>query len=101
MRILTEPKNALVKQYQRMFGFDNVELVFEDGALHAIAKLAIERGTGARGLRSICEACSRIRCTLPPAPMTIHGQGSSSPRQCVADDVEPVRLRAESAEFVA
>lgn len=53
--ILTEPKNALVKQYQRMFEFDNVELKFETDALEAISDLALLRGTGARGLRSILE----------------------------------------------
>ena len=53
--ILTEPKNALVKQYQRMFEFDNVELRFETDALEAISDLALLRGTGARGLRSILE----------------------------------------------
>ncbi|MBU8577760.1 ATP-dependent Clp protease ATP-binding subunit ClpX [Brevibacterium luteolum] len=55
MTILTEPRNALVKQYQRMFEFDNVELEFESEALEAIADLALLRGTGARGLRSIME----------------------------------------------
>ncbi|MCU4298101.1 ATP-dependent Clp protease ATP-binding subunit ClpX [Brevibacterium permense] len=55
MSILTEPKNALVKQYQRMFEFDNVSLTFETEALEAIADLALLRGTGARGLRSIME----------------------------------------------
>ena len=59
VRILTEPKNALVKQYQRMLGFDNAELEFEPAALHAIAKEAIDRNTGARGLRSICESVRR------------------------------------------
>lgn len=54
-RVLTEPKNALVKQYKRMFAIDNVDLVFEDTALSAIAHLAMERETGARGLRSIME----------------------------------------------
>jgi ATP-dependent Clp protease ATP-binding subunit ClpX len=53
--ILTEPKNALVKQYQRMFMLDNVELEFESDALDAIADLAVERQTGARGLRAILE----------------------------------------------
>ena len=53
--ILTEPKNALVKQYQKMFAFEDSELVFEPEALRAIAKEAVTRGTGARGLRSICE----------------------------------------------
>ena len=56
VRILTEPKNALAKQYQKMLELDNVELEFEEEALVEIAKLAIERKTGARGLRSIIEA---------------------------------------------
>ena len=55
VRILTEPKNALVKQYQKMIELDNVKLTFEDEALVEIAKEAIERKTGARGLRSIIE----------------------------------------------
>ncbi|WP_171229657.1 ATP-dependent Clp protease ATP-binding subunit ClpX [Ruegeria sp. HKCCA4008] len=53
--ILTKPKNALVKQYQRLFELEDVELAFTDDALKAIAKKAIERKTGARGLRSILE----------------------------------------------
>lgn len=56
VNILTEPKNALVKQYQRLFEIDGVALEFETSALHAIAKLALERKTGARGLRAIIEA---------------------------------------------
>jgi len=55
IRILTEPKNALVKQYQRMFEMESVDLEFSDDALHAIARKAIARKTGARGLRSIME----------------------------------------------
>nr|WP_263325527.1 ATP-dependent protease ATP-binding subunit ClpX [Neobacillus sp. Marseille-Q6967] len=55
IEILTKPKNALVKQYQKMLEIDEVELEFEEGALHEIAKKAIERKTGARGLRSIIE----------------------------------------------
>ena len=55
MRILQEPKNALVKQFKKLLELDNVELEFEDDALRAIAKKAIERNTGARGLRSIVE----------------------------------------------
>ena len=55
MRILIEPKNALVKQYQKFFHFDNVDLVFGDDALDAIADEALKRGTGARGLRAILE----------------------------------------------
>ena len=55
IRILTEPKNALVKQYQKLFSYDEIELELEPNALRGIAKKAIERKTGARGLRSIME----------------------------------------------
>ncbi len=55
IQILTEPKNALVKQYQKMFTLDGVELEFDEEALAAIAELALDRGTGARGLRAILE----------------------------------------------
>ncbi|MCI8735548.1 MAG: ATP-dependent Clp protease ATP-binding subunit ClpX [Lachnospiraceae bacterium] len=54
-RILKEPKNALIKQYQRLFDLDGVKLSFEEDAVEAIAKMAMERKTGARGLRSIME----------------------------------------------
>jgi ATP-dependent Clp protease ATP-binding subunit ClpX len=55
MLILTEPRNALVKQFQRFFQFDGIDLVFADEALHSVADRALERETGARGLRSIIE----------------------------------------------
>src|SRR5699024_5814240 len=55
VRILTEPKNALMKQYERMFEIDGVELEFTDDAVEAVAEQAILRGTGARGLRAIME----------------------------------------------
>ena len=55
MRILTEPKNALTRQYRRLFEMDGVELSFDEDALRAVAKKAIERKTGARGLRAILE----------------------------------------------
>ncbi len=55
MRILVEPRNALVKQYQKMFRFENVELDFEEEALEAIADEAIKRASGARGLRAVLE----------------------------------------------
>ena len=57
VNILTEPKNALVKQYQTLFAMEDVGLEFEEDALRSIAKLAMERKTGARGLRSIVERC--------------------------------------------
>jgi ATP-dependent Clp protease ATP-binding subunit ClpX len=55
IRILTEPKNAFVKQYQKFFALDDVQLIFEEAALKAIAQKALKRGTGARSLKSIIE----------------------------------------------
>jgi len=55
VRILTEPKNSLLKQYKKMFLLDNVELIFSDDSIKTISELALKRGTGARGLRSILE----------------------------------------------
>ena len=55
VRILVEPKNALVKQYRKFFEFEDVELEFTDDALEAVADQALLRGTGARGLRAILE----------------------------------------------
>ena len=59
VRILTEPRNAIIRQYQRLMAYDGTELVFDQEALEAIAQVALERGTGARGLRSICERMLR------------------------------------------
>ena len=55
VRILREPKNSLMKQYVKLFDLDDVELEFEESALDAVAKKALDRNTGARGLRSIME----------------------------------------------
>jgi ATP-dependent Clp protease ATP-binding subunit ClpX len=66
VRILTEPKNALIKQYKKLFSLDGVELEFEDEAITAIARKTISLNTGARGLRSILEGCMLdIMFTLP------------------------------------
>jgi ATP-dependent Clp protease ATP-binding subunit ClpX len=66
VRILTEPKNALVRQYQKFFSLDDIELVFADDALTAIAEKAQERQTGARGLRTIIEeALLNVMFELP------------------------------------
>jgi ATP-dependent Clp protease ATP-binding subunit ClpX len=66
VRILVEPKNALVKQYQQLLALDGLELVFEESALAAAAEIAMKRGTGARGLRSIIE--SRLLDVMFEAP---------------------------------
>ena len=69
IKILVEPKNSLVKQYQKLFEIDGVELVFEQEALEAIVEKAIERKTGARGLRSIIEEIMRdIMFEIPSNP---------------------------------
>lgn len=66
VRILKEPKNSLIKQYQKLFKMDGVELVFAPGALEEVAKMALERNTGARGLRSILEqAMTKIMYEIP------------------------------------
>ena len=59
VRILTEPKNALVKQYKKLFEYDGCKLEFDKEAIEAIADKALERKTGARGLRAIIEGCIR------------------------------------------
>ena len=59
IRILTEPKNALIKQYQKFLEIDNVQLEFKEDALKAIAEEALKRNTGARGLRAIIEGIMR------------------------------------------
>src|SRR4029077_9870639 len=66
VQLLPEPKNALVKQYQRFFGYDSIELVFTDDSLWEISDKALDRETGARGLRSIIEgALLDVMCELP------------------------------------
>ena len=71
VEILTTPRNALVKQYKRMFQIEGVDLEFEDEALREIARLAIDRGTGARGLRSICEGILQNVMFDLPSDMSI------------------------------
>ena len=69
IRIITEPKNALVKQYKKLVSYDNVELEFEKEALDVIVDKAIQRNTGARGLRSIIEDIMRdIMFDIPSNP---------------------------------
>jgi ATP-dependent Clp protease ATP-binding subunit ClpX len=77
IRILTEPKNALVRQYRQFFRYDKVDLNFTDEALSAVAELALERGTGARGLRSILES------TLLPTMYELPSR--SDVTQCLVD----------------
>ncbi len=88
VRILTEPKNAMTKQYQALMGYDGVKLFFESDALEAVADKAIERKIGARGLRSVMESVmTDVMYTVPSDPtikqVTITAacvQGEESPR---------------------
>ena len=69
VRILTEPKNAIIKQYQKLFEYENVKLVFNEGALKTIAREALKTKTGARGLRAILEhSMLDIMYELPSIP---------------------------------
>lgn len=88
VHILTQPKNALVKQYQRLFELEGVELVFEEEALRAIAQLAIKRRTGARGLRSICEAILLDTMYEIPEMTTIEKVVIN--KEVVLDGVKPI-----------
>lgn len=87
MRILTEPKNALCKQYHKLLSYDQVELSFEKGALEAIAEKAIERQIGARGLRAIMEEImTKIMYELRPTPPS---SPSASPSAACAKASRP------------
>ena len=93
VKILVEPKNALVKQYGKLFDMENVELSFTDDALTAIAKKAIERKTGARGLRSILEAI--LLDTMFDLP-SMEGVGEVVvDKDVVAGTKEPIRVFSE------
>lgn len=71
VRIMTEPKNSIVKQYKKLFEMDNVELDFEQGALEAMADITLERKTGARGLRSVFESILNELMFSVPTDYTI------------------------------
>lgn len=92
--ILKEPKNALVKQYKKLFEIDGIELEFEDDALREIAKRAIERNTGARGLRSIVE--SIMMDTMFEVPSEENAVKVVVTKESVVeDDVKPTIIYAE------
>lgn len=87
VHILTQPKNALVKQYQQLLKMDNVELIFTDEALEAIAQKALDRKTGARGLRSIIEeAMLEIMFEIPSREDVSKVMITES---VINDDIEP------------
>ncbi len=99
VRILDEPKNALIKQYKCLFKADDIELEFTDGALRAIAKKSIERNTGARGLRSIVEHTLRDIMFTAPSDESI--TKVTITEECVNGDGEPVIQRDEKKAKLA
>lgn len=90
MEILTKPKNALIKQYQKIFELDGVNLKFEKGAIEAIAELAISRKTGARGLRAIMEeAMIDLMYELPE----LEGYEISISKECITEKQAPLMVK--------
>ncbi|MBQ2719164.1 MAG: AAA family ATPase, partial [Clostridia bacterium] len=97
VRILTEPKNALVKQYQKLLGYDDVELIFTVEALEAVADKAIERRIGARGLRAVLEGVlTELMYDIPSDPSI---ERVTITAECVRDGAAPEITRdPEKAE---
>lgn len=94
VQILTEPKNALVKQYKKLLEYDNVELEFEEGALESVAQKSVERGIGARGLRAVLEeVMTRIMYEVPSDSSIAK---VSITADCVNGTGEPIILREEN-----
>lgn len=109
VEILTKPKNALVKQFQKLFEYDGVQLEFEEDAINEIAKEAIKRQTGARGLRSIIEqtmlevmydipASSDVKkCIVTKASVTRGGRPVLVLSDGTKTEYDPAKHKAESA----
>jgi ATP-dependent Clp protease ATP-binding subunit ClpX len=97
VQILTEPKNALVKQYQRFFGYDSVELVFTDDALWEISDKALERETGARGLRSIIEGA--LLDVMFELPSRRDVTKCVITKECIAQGIRPTLVTTGGADL--
>ncbi|MGN1030393.1 MAG: ATP-dependent Clp protease ATP-binding subunit ClpX, partial [Butyricicoccaceae bacterium] len=97
IRILKEPKNALIKQYSKLFALDGVELTFDEDALEKIADIALERKTGARGLRGVMEdVMTQIMFDIP-SDDTI--QSIRITREVIEKTGEPVIERKTSTSL--
>ena len=102
VRILTEPKNALVKQYQKLLSYDGVELHFDQDALEAVADTALARNIGARGLRAVMEGLlTRVMYDVPSDPTITD---VTITKACVDGEAEPTVLHdpekvAQRAKF--
>lgn len=99
VEILTKPKNAIVKQYRRMFEIEGVELDFDDDALREVAAQAIARGTGARGLRAICE--STLEETMFDLPSDLDITRVVVTKESVGGTVRPMVVRQDSGKHRA
>ena len=88
VRVLTEPKNAIIKQYKKMLKMDDVDLVFEDEAVKAIAEKAIEQNTGARGLRAIIE--ETMRNVMFDVPSEKDVKECIIKKECITEGKQPV-----------
>ncbi|MGH2977996.1 MAG: ATP-dependent Clp protease ATP-binding subunit ClpX, partial [Gaiellaceae bacterium] len=95
VQILEEPKNALIKQYQRFFGYDGIELVFTDDALWEIADRALERETGARGLRSIIEGA--LLDVMFELPSRRDVTKCVITKECIAQGIRPTLVTSGGA----
>ena len=95
VRVLTEPKNALTKQYRAMLSYDNVELEFTDDALEAIADKAVEKEIGARGLRSVMESTMQYIMFTTPSDKTIRKVIVT--KECVEGTADPTIIREKNA----
>ncbi|MBT3907282.1 MAG: ATP-dependent Clp protease ATP-binding subunit ClpX [Rhodospirillales bacterium] len=98
IEILTKPKNALVKQYQRLFDMEDVRLAFTDGALQSIAKMAVKRKTGARGLRSIME--SILLDTMYDLPGLMGVEEVVINREVADDSAKPLYIYSERQDEI-
>ena len=109
VKILTEPKNSLIKQYKKLFQLDKVELEFKDSALKTVAKKAIERNIGARGLRSIIEETLQKVMFDVPSDHTIEKvvidgdviKGKSKPEFLYNEQREPVLISINSDKLIS
>ncbi len=99
VQILTQPKNALVKQYQKLFSYDNVQLFFTEDALEAVADKAIERNIGARGLRAVMEGIlTKVMFDIPSDPSI---RRVTITADCVTGKAEPEVVHDAGKEFRA
>lgn len=94
VKIMTEPKNSIVKQYTKMFAFDGVKLEFQEDALKAVADITLKRKTGARGLRSVLEGVLKELMFTIPSDATV--ERVIITQECVKDGASPIIIRNEN-----